>query len=138
MTANFLTTDGGGQPMMRRGPAWLGLVVCVGLGTLLMHSAIAEALEWREEVALQDGGIFDGGRPLLVTMAQAATDYDRFGCPTPPYIAFRYDAGEWVRIPVAELPSRFVRMNLYPDPDSGKAVDLNSRPLPWCMETPLR
>src|SRR6266566_1390624 len=60
---------------------------------------------------------FDAGRPFLVTMAQAPTDYDGFGCPTPPYIVFRYDAGTWVRVPLAELPSRFVRMNLYPNPN---------------------
>ena len=144
----------------------------VGLSLLLAGcpAAVAEALEWREEVALQDGGSlvvsrrmqlvpgtpfntmpgaqrlsfvnpttqkpvvwenpgkigsrvylkmldFDGDRPLLVTMAQATPDYDGFGCPTPPYIVFRYDTGSWTRVPLAELPRRFVRMNLVVLPD---------------------
>jgi hypothetical protein len=61
---------------------------------------------------------FDAGRPVLVTLAQSGPDYDTFGCPTPPYIIFRYEAGTWGRIPLAELPRSLVRMNLYPDPDA--------------------
>src|SRR5882724_11234237 len=60
---------------------------------------------------------FDVGRPFLVTMAQSGPDYDGFGCPTPPYVVFRHDAGTWVRVPVAELPSRLVRMNLVTFPN---------------------
>ena len=41
---------------MRRYVTSVGLAVFVGLGILLVHSAIVEALEWREEVALHDGG----------------------------------------------------------------------------------
>jgi hypothetical protein len=54
----------------------------------------------------------DAGRLFLVTMAQAVTDYNDLGCPTPPYIAFRYDEGTWVRVPLSDLPSRFERANL--------------------------
>jgi hypothetical protein len=35
----------------------------------------------------------------------------------PPYIVFRYEAGTWVRIPLAELRPRIERMNLITNPD---------------------
>ncbi len=54
----------------------------------------------------------DAGRLYLVESARTGTDYDAFGCPTPPYIAFRYDAGSWTRIPLSELPMRFSNANL--------------------------
>jgi len=149
----------------------LSVLIVMGFHLASCRTVEAQgALEWREEVVLNDGGVvvvtgkvssvpgepfktmpgarrltfmhptagqqivwdntgkigsrvnprmleFDAGRPFLVTTAQAATDYDEFGCPTPPYIVFRYDAGTWVRVPLAELPSRFVRMNLYPNPN---------------------
>lgn len=144
----------------------------VGLSLLLAGSpaAVAETLEWREEVVLQDGGSLvvsrrmqlvpgtpfqtmpgaqrlsfvnpttqkpvvwenpgkigsrvylkmlnlDSGRPYLVSIAQSGTDHDALGCPTPPYVVFRYDTGSWTRVPLAELPHRFVRMNLLMLPD---------------------
>ena len=159
--------------MMRSGKWWLGLGALVGLGLAGVRSANAETLEWREEVALHDGGTvmvkgsirlvpgepfktmpgarrltfthpttgqplvwenagkigsrvnselldFDGDRAFLVATAQAVTDYNEFGCPTPPYIVFRYDAGAWVRVPLATLLPRFVRMNLYPNPNQDR------------------
>ena len=144
----------------------------LGLSLLFAGSpaAVAETLEWREEVALQDGGSLvasrrmqlvpgapfqtmpgaqrlsfinpttqkpvvwenpgkigsrvsikmlnlDSGRPYLVSLAQSDPDYDALGCPTPPYIVFRYDTGSWTRVPLEELPRRFVRMNLVMRPD---------------------
>ncbi len=141
----------------------------MGLGILPVHPTSAKTLEWREEVALHDGGTilvngwielvpgepfqttwgarrltfthpktgqsivwenagksgsrvnprlldFDGDRAFLVATDQAVTDYNGLGCPTPPYIVFRYDAGTWIRVSLAELPRRFARMNLYPNP----------------------
>lgn len=54
----------------------------------------------------------DGERAFLVTIAQAAKDYDDLGCPTPPYIVFRHDGTAWTRVPLAELPARFRRANV--------------------------
>ena len=64
---------------MRRYVTSVGLAVFVGLGILLVHSAIVEALESRVNPRLLD---FDGGRAFLVTTAQAGPDYDGFGCAT--------------------------------------------------------
>ena len=54
----------------------------------------------------------DADRLFLVMRAQALTDYDEMGCPTPPYFVFRYDLGSWVRIELADLPARLWKANL--------------------------
>jgi len=50
---------------------------------------------------------------------EATTANDSLGCPTP-YIVFRYDTGIWVRVSLADLPRRFARMNLYPNPSQDR------------------
>jgi hypothetical protein len=59
----------------------------------------------------------DGERPVLVTSAQSGADYAMLGCPTPPYIIFRYEGGTWSRIPIEDVSRRFVWLNLYPSVD---------------------
>jgi hypothetical protein len=54
----------------------------------------------------------DAGRLFLVGLAASGADYDGFGCPMPPYIVFRYDAGAWIRVPLSELRPRFENANL--------------------------
>jgi hypothetical protein len=146
--------------------ALLGLAVLAAVGGVVYYF-MPHTLEWREEVALHDGGILvvsrravlvrggnfgefkvererrlafihpttgqpvvwenagqvgsrllpllldvDAGRVFLVTFAQSGRDYDDLGCPTPPYLVFRYDPPRWTRIPVAELPARFRQSNI--------------------------
>ena len=43
--------------MRRSAKWWLSLGALVGLALLRVHSASAKTFEWREEVALQDGGM---------------------------------------------------------------------------------
>lgn len=57
----------------------------------------------------------DQGQVYLVTTAQVVRDYDELGCPTPPYLVFRYDTAGWTRIPLADLPGRLENANLMGD-----------------------
>ena len=54
----------------------------------------------------------DSGRLYLVGVPPTGTDYDGYGCPVPPYIAWRYDGGTWGRVSLGELPTRFSKANL--------------------------
>jgi hypothetical protein len=54
----------------------------------------------------------DGQRLFLVDVPGSGADYDSFGCPIPPYVVLRHDAGNWVRVPLGELPRRFSTSNL--------------------------
>lgn len=60
-----------------------------------------------------------GGKIYLVANTMGCLSYNKWGRPNPPYVVFRYDAGQWVRIPLAELPKEIVLPNLiHSDPDT--------------------
>jgi hypothetical protein len=81
------------------------------------HPATGESVTWQDpgkvgsrlNPTLLD---VDAGRLFLVGLAATGPDYDGFGCPTPPYIVFRYDGGNWIRVPLSELPPRLENANL--------------------------
>jgi len=112
-------------PRMRvaRALRWcLGVVALAAFGVLggQVNSVNAKT---RQPVVWENGGKIgsrlsptlldiDADRLFLVMRAQALTDYDEMGCPTPPYFVFRYDLGSWVRIELADLPARLWKANL--------------------------
>lgn len=53
-----------------------------------------------------------GGKIYLVANMMGCLSYNKWGRPNPPYVVFRYDEGQWVRIPLAELPKEIVLPNL--------------------------
>lgn len=60
-----------------------------------------------------------GGKIYLVANTMGCLSYNKWGRPNPPYVVFRYDDGQWARIPLAELPKEIVLPNLiHSDPDT--------------------
>lgn len=55
---------------------------------------------------------FDGGYPYLVLRTSSVADYNHWDCPNPPWMAYRYESGQWQRIAQEQLPARFVKPNL--------------------------
>lgn len=55
---------------------------------------------------------FDNGYPYLVLRTSSVADYNKWECPNPPWLAFRYESGQWQRIGQERLPARFVKPNL--------------------------
>jgi hypothetical protein len=55
---------------------------------------------------------FDGEIPYYVLLTSSVADYNDWGCPNPPPIVFRYEQRQWSRIPIEQLPTRFVKPNL--------------------------
>ena len=53
----------------------------------------------------------NGKQPRLLTTPNFG-GIDRYRCPDPPYIAFRYVDGEWVRVPLTELALKVMRPNM--------------------------
>ena len=51
------------------------------------------------------------GVPYLFTLPGDVT-YERYGCPSPPYIVFKWDGTAWSRVALDALPVRFHRRNL--------------------------
>jgi len=82
------TLPGGGQPIVWKHPG----NCCSRLGLILLA--------------------VDGQRLFLVGIPKSGADYDGFGCPTPPYVVLRHEAGNWVRMALSDLPRRFSTSNL--------------------------
>lgn len=51
----------------------------------------------------------------IVGRFPSGRELKRYGYPAPPYIGFRYDNGQWMRIPFSEIPTAIYEANLFPD-----------------------
>lgn len=59
-----------------------------------------------------------GGMPYLVVHPMGCLSYNKWGRPNPPYVVFRYQGDDWVRIPMQELPVEITMPNmLFSEPD---------------------
>ncbi|MDR3391637.1 MAG: hypothetical protein P4L77_07875 [Sulfuriferula sp.] len=59
-----------------------------------------------------------GGIPYIATSPAGCISYNKWQRPNPPYIFFKYDNGEWKRIPLEEFPAILVHSNLMSTPAS--------------------
>ncbi|MDK9726307.1 MAG: hypothetical protein OEL88_15680 [Sterolibacteriaceae bacterium MAG5] len=54
------------------------------------------------------------GVPYVMGMPAGCFSYNKWGRPNPPYVVFRYDGREWLRISLKELPDEIKTPNLIP------------------------
>jgi hypothetical protein len=52
------------------------------------------------------------GKLYLVVNFDSQVEFARNGKPTPPYIGYRWEAGQWLQIPFAEIPEAIYDANL--------------------------
>lgn len=77
------------------------------------HPDTGERIRWRIMGGLQPYMLdFDQKVPYYVLIAYTVADYNRWDCPNPPYLIYRYEHGEWNRTPFEKLPRQFVKPNL--------------------------
>ena len=50
--------------------------------------------------------------PYLVVDPMGCQSYNKWGRPNPPYVIFKYENGQWIRIPLQELPAEITTPNL--------------------------
>jgi len=69
---------------------------------------------------------FSGSTPYVVATGRTGPDYEKHGCPKPPYFIFRWTAGAWQRIDYEQLPKEIRNRNLSSsvtrDEDASKAL----------------
>jgi hypothetical protein len=53
--------------------------------------------------------------PYIVVTPNLMLSYNKWGRPNPPYVAFKYEGGGWVRIALEEVPPEFKSINLIID-----------------------
>ena len=52
------------------------------------------------------------GTPYLVVSPMGCLSYNKWGRPNPPYVVFKYQQREWMRIPLQELPNELTTPNV--------------------------
>jgi hypothetical protein len=55
--------------------------------------------------------VFDG-TAFVVAGGSTGPDYEKHGCPKPPYFFFRYETGEWKRLDYEQFPKGIRKANL--------------------------
>ncbi|MCX7167625.1 MAG: hypothetical protein NTV11_15320 [Rhodocyclales bacterium] len=87
----------------------------------------SERITWKSEYSA-DVGLADfmpllidtfGGTAYLASVPVGCLSYNKWGRPNPPYVIFKYDGKEWIRVPLQELPLEIKTPNLiFSSPDS--------------------
>ncbi len=69
-------------------------------------------LVWHEGLETQVLNIYQG-KLYVVGDADTVSAFKQYGRPSPSYVGFRYDNGQWVRIPFSEIPEEIYDTNMY-------------------------
>jgi hypothetical protein len=59
---------------------------------------------------------FVDGAPYVVATGRTGPDYEKHGCPRPPYFIFRHDGHRWERVDYERLPKDIRKANLLVSP----------------------
>ncbi len=85
----------------------------VGQTLTFVHPDTGERIRWKLPDGLQPHMLgFDQSIPYYVLKAYTVSDYNKWNCPNPPYMVFRYAEKHWAQIPFEQLPAQFVKPNL--------------------------
>lgn len=101
--------------LSKQGPQdpFLNMRMEIGQELTFTHPDTGERIRWPIPQGLQPYMLdFDGGVPYYVLTAYTIGNYNKWACPNPPYLIYRYERGQWGRIPFEQLPSQFRKPNL--------------------------
>lgn len=87
----------------------------IGQSLAFTHPDTGERIAWHIPDGLNPVMIdFDQRIPYYVFAAHTVSDYNKWGCPNPPYLVYRFQQGKWTNIPFEALPVSLVSRNLIP------------------------
>ena len=67
---------------------------------------------WHESLGTQVLNVYQD-KVYVVGKADTIAAYNQYGLPKPSYVGFRYDNGQWARIPFNEIPEAIYDTNMY-------------------------
>lgn len=77
------------------------------------HPDGGETVRWQSNRDLATLALMlDGKVPVLLVKPQFGSSMERFNCPNPPYMLYRYESGAWVMAPIAQVPVKRLRVNM--------------------------
>lgn len=85
------------------------------------HPDTDEKIKWTIPDGLHPVMIdFDRGIPYFLLETAMSSDFSKWGCPNPPWLAYRYQNGKWNHIAFEEAPSTLILLNLITDSKNAK------------------
>lgn len=82
------------------------------------HPDSGETVRWQSDRHLATLALMmDGKVPVLLVKPQFGSSMERFNCPNPPYLLYRYEQGAWTAVPIAQIPVKRLRANMTVSPD---------------------
>ena len=92
------------------------------------HPDTGKTVRWESDRDLATLALMmDGTVPVLLARPHFGSSMQRFNCPNPPYLLFRFEHGAWVAAPVAEIPVKRLRANMTSNPDDERKHIVASR-----------
>lgn len=80
-----------------------------------IHPDTRETIRWTLPQGLLPAALdFDNKTPYFVLKAYTVADYNKWDCPNPPWLVYRYERGLWARLQFDEMPSSITTRNLLP------------------------
>jgi hypothetical protein len=76
------------------------------------HPNTGERVEWIGERIYTSIALFIRGDEVLLLNSVGFGGWDQLDCPNPPFILWSWKKGEWSRLPLEDLPIRYVVPNL--------------------------
>ena len=85
-----------------------------------------KTVKWEDEASVELGGRANfylialhiiNNTPYILAEPRLFISHNKWGCPNPPYVIFKYENKEWKRIEIAELPMVFKSINLVIETD---------------------
>ncbi len=113
------------------------------------HPVTHERIRWKDEygddVGMSNFGLLmlevDQKAAYIVAEPRGCPSYNKWGRPNPPYVVFKFQGGDWKRIALQELPTRFKTPNLImstPDDEAKQAgTDLITAEMVSRINTPV-
>lgn len=67
---------------------------------------------WHESLDVLVLNVYQG-KIYIVGIPGTEREFRQYGSPMPSYIGYRYDSGQWIRIPFNEIPTNIYQTNMY-------------------------
>lgn len=67
---------------------------------------------WHESLDVLVLNLYQG-KIYIVGIPGTEREFRQYGSPMPSYIGYRYDSGQWIRLPFNEIPTAIYQTNMY-------------------------
>lgn len=90
------------------------------------HPDTGQIVRWQSGRELRTDALMMDGRLPVLLVTPDFSEADRYHCPNPPYLLFRFE-GSWKQVPVEQIPVKRFRVNMTFAPSESRELIESSR-----------